>query len=135
MQRGGGTEVSALLLRLLGIVGVFVRMMLRGRFGELWFLNGTLSHEPAYTVDDHRRKGDMMSDIRESGSSLLSQSISLREACGLLPGSPHVNTARRWADRGVRGVLLETWRVGGRRFTSEGAILEFIKQLGEVGGN
>jgi hypothetical protein len=73
-----------------------------------------------------------MSDSRESGSIVLSQSISLREACELMPGCPHVNTVRRWADRGVRGVLLKTWRVGGRWFTSEEAILEFIKRLGEV---
>jgi hypothetical protein len=44
-------------------------------------------------------------------------------------GRPHVNTVRRWAGRGVRGVRLRTWLVGGRRYTSAQAIAQFIRDL------
>ena len=35
-------------------------------------------------------------------------------------------TMVRWAKRGIRGRLLVTWRVGGRLYTSEAALAEFV---------
>jgi hypothetical protein len=46
---------------------------------------------------------------------------------------PSMNTLRRWALPGVRGVRLRTWLVGGRRYTSEEAIEEFLDRLNEEG--
>lgn len=42
------------------------------------------------------------------------------------PGRPHRSTIWRFAMKGVRGVRLETIVCGGRRYTSEEAILKFI---------
>jgi len=52
--------------------------------------------------------------------------ISFIEATRVTPGRPHVSTVVRWGTKGVRGVLLETILVGGRRFTSHEAIERFI---------
>ena len=38
-----------------------------------------------------------------------------------------VPTPWRWANRGVRGVVLETFSVGGRRFTSIEAFVRFVE--------
>ena len=60
--------------------------------------------------------------------------LTLREAVGKLPGSragkrPHINTIRRWAAKGTRGVVLETLLVGGTRCTSLQALQRFFAQL------
>ena len=41
------------------------------------------------------------------------------------PKRPALSTLHRWADRGVRGVKLESEWFGNRRVTSEGAIERF----------
>ena len=51
--------------------------------------------------------------------------LTLGQAAGLLPEPPHVATVRRWARRGVRGVCLETVRLGGRLYTSAEAMDRF----------
>lgn len=38
----------------------------------------------------------------------------------------HLSTALRWAQRGCRGVRLQTWVLGGRRLTTQAAVREFI---------
>ncbi len=58
--------------------------------------------------------------------------LTFRQAAQLLPGRPHVNTVGRWGQRGVYGIRLETIRLGGRRFTTEQWIDEFLEQLVEV---
>jgi hypothetical protein len=60
-------------------------------------------------------------------NSLNESHITLAEAARLLPGRPHSSTLARWALRGVKGVRLETVKVGGRRFTSREAIERFIE--------
>jgi len=52
--------------------------------------------------------------------------LSLNQAAKAAPGRPHLATIWRWAQRGVKGVKLETIVVGGRRFTSSEAIERFI---------
>ncbi len=42
---------------------------------------------------------------------------------------PSIRTVRRWAGRGVRGALLESWLIGGRRFTSAEALDRFLACL------
>lgn len=49
-----------------------------------------------------------------------------------LPGTPHVSTGYRYAMQGIRGVVLETVKVGGKRFTSRQAIMRFIAALTRV---
>lgn len=55
--------------------------------------------------------------------------LTLPEASRYLPGNPHVSTLHRWRIRGVRGVRLETVRIGGRRFVSVAALAEFCDRV------
>jgi len=52
--------------------------------------------------------------------------ISLVEAARSLPGRPHASSLYRWCRKGVRGVKLQTWLVGGRRYTTIAALEQFI---------
>jgi hypothetical protein len=52
--------------------------------------------------------------------------LSMAQASHLLPGRPHISTLHRWRLRGVRGIRLQTCLVGGRRYTTEAWIAEFI---------
>jgi hypothetical protein len=54
--------------------------------------------------------------------------IPVSDAPKHVPGRPHIATIWRWIQRGCRGVRLETWLVGGRRFTSLEAIDRFIER-------
>ena len=42
---------------------------------------------------------------------------------------PDIATLWRWWARGVRGVKLDTWLIGGRRVTTEIAVNEFLDRL------
>jgi len=42
---------------------------------------------------------------------------------------PHLATIWRWASAGVRGVVLETGRIGGKRVTSAEAVRRFLARL------
>ncbi|NQT20881.1 MAG: DUF1580 domain-containing protein [Planctomycetes bacterium] len=58
--------------------------------------------------------------------------LSLREVPGHLPRlqgqrKVHTSTVFRWAQRGVAGRKLRTWRLGGRRITTIRALEEFIQ--------
>jgi hypothetical protein len=65
----------------------------------------------------------------------------VRESCFRLAEAPkhlppgrsgkriHVSTVFRWAQRGIRGVTLETVRVGGAMFTSTEAIQRFCRRV------
>jgi hypothetical protein len=56
----------------------------------------------------------------------------LTEAPSHFTTHPSMNTMRRWALRGVRGVRLRSWLVGGRRHTSDQAVEEFLDRLNGV---
>ena len=53
--------------------------------------------------------------------------ITFKEATRLIPSRPHINTIRRWADRGYRGIKLRTVRCGRRRLVPVEAIEEFMR--------
>jgi hypothetical protein len=59
--------------------------------------------------------------------------ITLDVAAGLLPkvrDTPvHKSTMWRWASRGVKGVRLETIKVGGKTYTTKAALDEFMHDL------
>jgi hypothetical protein len=60
--------------------------------------------------------------------------ITLAQAAALLPHlrrgkPPHVASLYRWATRGLRGVRLETLRVGGTVCTSKEALQRFFQAL------
>lgn len=64
----------------------------------------------------------------------LEQLHSLREAAGWLPRrrggrKTHVSCLVRWIQRGVNGIRLAAWRVGGVWCTSREALAEFITAL------
>jgi hypothetical protein len=55
---------------------------------------------------------------------------------GRLTGKkPNVSTIWRWCLKGVRGVILESIRVGGQRFVSRAALARFIEQSTARGSN
>jgi len=58
--------------------------------------------------------------------SQLEHMISMAEAARSLPRRPHVSTLYRWHRRGVRGIKLQTWLVGGRRYTTPDALEKFV---------
>src|SRR5262245_32119544 len=65
--------------------------------------------------------------------------LPLRQAARLLPsrraGKPtHVATLYRWAQRGLRGVRLETLQVGGTLCTSREALQRFFERLSKNPG-
>ena len=57
-----------------------------------------------------------------------SELISLAAAARRFPGNPAPSTLWRWYSKGVCGVRLWTCSVGGRRYTSEAAIQNFIAE-------
>ena len=64
--------------------------------------------------------------------------ITLKQATRLAQlqrdGRPvHIATLHRWWLRGVRGVRLRTWLVGGVRVTTESAVEEFLDRLNNPG--
>lgn len=63
----------------------------------------------------------------------LRDAITLAQAVDYVPGRPHVATLWRWATRGVRGVVLETAIVGGRRMTTPAMIEAHLRRLNEGG--
>lgn len=76
----------------------------------------------------NRRESDQMIDIAEGGI------ISLAEAAALIPsfrsGKPTCRkTLYHWAKHGVRGVRLETAKLGGRTVTSKPALQAFMERL------
>ena len=48
----------------------------------------------------------------------LSDLITLTQLAKQLPERPHPSTCARWATRGIRGIRLKTYLVGGRRCTT-----------------
>jgi hypothetical protein len=62
----------------------------------------------------------------------LKQAARLKQLCK--DGHPiHIATLHRWRLRGVRGVRLRTWLVGGVRVTTESAVIEFLERLNNPG--
>lgn len=55
--------------------------------------------------------------------------LTLSEAATLLPGRPSLSGINRWRLRGVGGVRLKTWKIGGRRYTSFESIGRFVDEL------
>lgn len=62
------------------------------------------------------------------------RSIPLTEVCGFIRGrkgrdSLHYETVRQWATIGRQGVVLETFKFGGTRCTTERALEKFLATL------
>ena len=55
------------------------------------------------------------------------EALDLRTAASRIPGRPHLSTVWRWTLKGSRGVKLESFVRGGRRFTTSAAIHRFIQ--------
>jgi hypothetical protein len=51
--------------------------------------------------------------------------LSLSEAAAICPGQPNVATLWRWCLKGCRGIRLNSYVIGGRRFTDRASIEEF----------
>jgi hypothetical protein len=60
--------------------------------------------------------------------------ISFSQAGQLLSVPKHRATITRWADGlGVRGIVLESVRVGGRRYTTAPALARFVEKCQSIG--
>ena len=63
--------------------------------------------------------------------------IPLRIAAKLVPSarkpgkSVHISSIVRWAKRGIRGKHLETYLIGGARYTTRAALDRFLSELNE----
>lgn len=55
----------------------------------------------------------------------------LSEHANRLPNRPATSTLWRWGKKGVRGVRLETIRIGGTIYTSDEAIARFLEAINE----
>lgn len=64
------------------------------------------------------------------------QIVTFAEAAKRLPAvngrRPHASTLWRWARKGIRGIHLETRRLGGRFVTSVGALDRFSERLAQI---
>jgi hypothetical protein len=64
------------------------------------------------------------------------KAISLKDAAMMIPGmegkAVHWRTVWKWAYYGLRGVLLETAMVGGRRVTTKEALQRFSHAISEI---
>ena len=58
--------------------------------------------------------------------------LSLAEAARRLTTHPHVSTLWRWHLRGVAGVRLRTIVIGGRRYTTEPFVEEFLARVNDL---
>lgn len=58
--------------------------------------------------------------------------FALNEVPGRLPKRISLQTVYRWATKGVNGIVLESIRVGGRKFTSSEAIQRFLRASNPV---
>ena len=65
----------------------------------------------------------------------LKDAITLAQAAHFFSPVPHVSGVQRWANRGTRGVRLETWLSGGRRVTTPAAIERFLLALNRDAGS
>lgn len=52
--------------------------------------------------------------------------LTVKQARAVLPNRPSINTIYRWFWKGVRGIKLDSIRVGGRIFTTKEACDRFI---------
>ena len=58
--------------------------------------------------------------------------LSFPEAARKLPGRIHVNTLQRWARKGFGGTVLESWKIGNKRFTTADALVRFCEATSKV---
>lgn len=54
--------------------------------------------------------------------------LTLREAAASIPGHPHVATVTRWTQRPVRGRILPSKLIGGKRLVKRSDLLEFLSE-------
>jgi uncharacterized protein DUF1580 len=79
------------------------------------------------TAQDHSKEPPMI-DIESEDVFTLTEAT--RQLPKLHSGKrPHVSTLFRWAERGIKGVRLETIRIGGRVCTSREALHRFFERL------
>lgn len=57
---------------------------------------------------------------------LTEDALSLPQAARELPGRPDASTLWRWSKAGLRGVRLETFKIGSRLFTTRQAVTRFV---------
>jgi hypothetical protein len=97
------------------------------RFLNSIFTNGLETR--IYTGDAFPSdKENAMSTETQSNAHLLTETVcSLSEVPKLIPNRPNFSTIWRWTRKGIRGEVLETYRIGGRVVTSHQAVHRFLE--------
>jgi len=67
--------------------------------------------------------------IEKNLSETLADAFPITKAPTRIPGHPSVGTVWRWTRKGCRGVRLQTWKVGGKRVTTDKAVDDFLARL------
>lgn len=57
--------------------------------------------------------------------------VTVKQCRNEFPNRPSIPTIWRWMSSGVRGTVLESMNVGGRRYTSKEAIARFTNAINE----
>ncbi len=70
---------------------------------------------------------------RRAAELLAETPIPFSKAGELIPGNPALKTLYRWSLKGINGVILESYRLGGRRFTTKQALARFIDRVSQRG--
>jgi hypothetical protein len=55
--------------------------------------------------------------------------MTMTQASKEIPGRPALSTLWRWANKGCRGIKLDTLMVGGTRYTSTRAVQQFFEAI------
>ncbi len=103
-------------------------------------------HLPRSNFSSLSSRADRPSDVHEGVRSEPSQGLDPPDLCEWIPLSEtprflprrngkkvHRTTLGRWASKGRGGVVLRTWMLGGVRYTTRRAILEFVERLSASG--
>jgi hypothetical protein len=103
-------------------------------------------HSPRSDSSPPSSHADRPSDVHDGVRSEPCQGIDPPDLCEWIPLSEtsrflprrngkkvHRTTLGRWASRGRGGVVLRTWVLGGVRYTTRRAILEFVRRLSTSG--
>jgi len=57
------------------------------------------------------------------------QLLTVKEATKFFPNRPSIPSVWRWMLKGCKGVILESMRIGGRRYTRREACVRFLERL------
>lgn len=80
----------------------------------------------------HENKNPKFTQNNSNPLKLLAEDLKqFKEVPPMLQKRVNVSTVWRWANRGVKGVKLETVSVGGKKLTSTQAVTRFLERIAD----